>query len=829
LLPDDDHFGDDDGDQFDDDDGGQGAPIDRQGAPIDGDDDGDQFDDDDGGQGAPIDGDDADAHWGIDNDQRAPIDGANGGAPVGNPGAPTDGGRGDDVPAAYDNGAPPDGGDQGAPCEGDANDGDYGGASTEGDQGAPEDGDTERGEVRPYNLRPRTDVRGTFNQAMDAPHDGRSYFPPMQLLQRGSRITSHATNRFRFIFGYIMNQMTATAGIKKHGKAAEAAIMREFAQLEELDVYESIAATSLSQKQRKAALRAINLIKEKRSGELKGRTVADGRPQRSLYGKSETASPTVSTDALVLSIMIDAHEGRDTGTADVVGAYLKANMDDFVVMKFTGASVDILCKLNPAHAKHVTIENGWKVLYVRLIKAIYGCVKSALLWYDLFHGFLKDLGFVVNPYEPCVANKVINGKQCTIAWYVDDAKISHADPKVGTLVIGLLEKRFRKMPVTRGTEHVFLGMNIRYTGEGTAVVTMKRYLEEALMESEMDITREAATPAQRCLFDVDEASPALGRHEAEVFHRVVAKLLYVSTRARADLLLAIAFLCTRVSKCTQQDRTKLKRVLEYIKGSINLEYTIGADDMGRMRTWVDAAFAVHPDMKSHTGGVISFGTGGVAYRSWEKKLNTKSSTEAEFVGASDYLPHPLWVKMFLEAQGYMMRENILEQDNESAIKLEKNGRTSAGPKSRHIDIRYYWIKDRVKTGDVTIRHSCPTLSMLADFFTKPLQGTLFRQFRDALLGRSHVDTLATCPMTPPKERVEDPRDARGVCHTAEATGVIGTVTDSTVRVPRTQVPRVTWADVVRKAPAATQSERASSDRRYEVLLKRSGGVSRSLS
>ena len=77
--------------------------------------------------------------------------------------------------------------------------------------------------------------------------------------------------------------------------------------------------------------------------------------------------------------------------------------------------------------------------------------------------------------------------------------------------------------------------------------------------------------------------------------------------------------------------------------------------------------------------------------------------------------------------------------------------------------------------------------------------------------------------------VEDPRDARGVCHTAEATGVIGTVTDSTVRVPRTQVPRVTWANVVRKAPAATQSERARSDRRYEVLLKRSGGVSRSFS
>jgi hypothetical protein len=66
-------------------------------------------------------------------------------------------------------------------------------------------------------------------------------------------------------------------------------------------------------------------------------------------------------------------------TADVVGAYLKAYMDDFVIMRFTGASVDILCKLNPEHAKLVVIENGVKVLYARLVKAIYGCVKSALL------------------------------------------------------------------------------------------------------------------------------------------------------------------------------------------------------------------------------------------------------------------------------------------------------------------------------------------------------------------------------------------------------------------------------------------------------------------
>ena len=168
---------------------------------------------------------------------------------------------------------------------------------------------------------------------------------------------------------------------------------------------------------------------------------------------------------------MDAHEGRDFATADVAGAYLKADMDEFVVMKFVGESVDILCEMNAKHKSFVVTEKGAKTLYVRLVKALYGCVKSALLvWYNLFHGTLKEMGFVLNPYDSCIANCIIDGKQCTIAWYVDDNKISHADPQVVTKVIENIEERFGKMTITRGKEHVFLGMNIRYNGSGTAVM-----------------------------------------------------------------------------------------------------------------------------------------------------------------------------------------------------------------------------------------------------------------------------------------------------------------------------------------------------------------------
>ena len=98
---------------------------------------------------------------------------------------------------------------------------------------------------------------------------------------------------------------------------------------------------------------------------------------------------------------------------------------------------------------------------------------------------------------------------------------------------------------------------------------------------------------------------------------------------------------------------------------------IGADNLTVMKTWVDAAYAVHHDMKSHTGGVVSFGTGVLYGKSAKQKLNAKSSTEAELVGASDYIPWTIWVKRFMKYQGYHISSSVFYQDNENAIKLEK--------------------------------------------------------------------------------------------------------------------------------------------------------------
>jgi len=110
----------------------------------------------------------------------------------------------------------------------------------------------------------------------------------------------------------------------------------------------------------------------------------------------------------------------------------------------------MLCKLNPEHEKLVVTENGVKVLFVHLIKAIYDSIKSALLWYEMFFTTLNDMDFVLNPYHPCIANCMINWKQYKIAFYIDDNKISHEDPKVVSMIIDHMVEHFGKLTVTRG-------------------------------------------------------------------------------------------------------------------------------------------------------------------------------------------------------------------------------------------------------------------------------------------------------------------------------------------------------------------------------------------
>ena len=195
-------------------------------------------------------------------------------------------------------------------------------------------------------------------------------------------------------------------------------------------------------------------VKEKRDESLKGRFCTDGRKQRGTMEKDESALPTVAMDSVFITASMEAAEHRDVAVVDLPGAYLSADMDDEeeVLMVLRGPLAELMALTAPqVYRKFVTVDaNGRQILYVKLQKALYGLLKSALLFYRKLWGDLHAKGFTINPYDPCVANKDIGGLQMTVCWHVDDLKMSHKSPQVTTGIIEWLRGVYGNLRIFHG-------------------------------------------------------------------------------------------------------------------------------------------------------------------------------------------------------------------------------------------------------------------------------------------------------------------------------------------------------------------------------------------
>ena len=176
-------------------------------------------------------------------------------------------------------------------------------------------------------------------------------------------------------------------------------------------------------------------------------------------------------------------------------------------------------------------------------------------------------------------------------------------------------------------------------------------------------------------------------------------------------------------------------MIQYLANTKHLHLVLRYDGTRIARWHVDAAFAVHGDFKSHSGGLclLSESGGAIGSGSTRQKINTRSSTIVELVAVDDFLAKIVWIKKNLQGIGYILKNNILFQDNTSAILMEKNGRTCLGKRNRAIDVRYFAVRDAVALGDVEIKH-IGTDKMVADYFTKCLSGKKFLEFRKIILG-----------------------------------------------------------------------------------------------
>jgi hypothetical protein len=532
-------------------------------------------------------------------------------------------------------------------------------------------------------------------------------------------------------------QMSLSQSIAAHGNKAHLAAVEEIMQLHNKPMWVGVPLKFANKIPNHLKIHSRLFMKEKLNTnreleKIKGRLVSRG-DQVAPELREYLDSPTVSADIVFLMLSIFAMEERYWAGYDVPAAYTNAkrNPDSNPIFMVLNKDItSIIVENDPQFSQFV---NGKGSSLVKVVRAAYGLSESSGLWFLEVSDFLKSIGFKENPIASCVFNKSIDGHQATILLYVDDMLIAHKSKEIVCGIMDEIDNKYGKGKRSEGKVMEFLGMRIEREDDGSVLVSMPKHIGDLLDGWKIDKTSEY--PAGHNLFDINENSPRLSAELSAELHSAVASALFISKRGpRPDILLPINFLATRVTKSTEEDLSKFYKTLKYLNRTRDLVMRLVVGTDKTLVLYVDASYGVHDKGQSHTGSVLKFGNATIQFTSSKQKIVTKSSCEAELVGASNEAGQLLHNTDFLVHQGYeefQDKPGLLMQDNQAAMRLEENGKSSSN-RTKHISIRTFWIKDQVKLGKIKVVYT-PTGDMLADMLTKPLQGNLFYKFRKQLM------------------------------------------------------------------------------------------------
>ena len=256
-------------------------------------------------------------------------------------------------------------------------------------------------------------------------------------------VINHAARTQPDLVKAILMQLSMKAGLKEWGEEAKKAVILEMSQLHHRATFKPLDRNRMTAEQHKQKLRSHLFLKKKRDGTIKGRTVAGGNKQHDFITKEEASSPTASTEAVLYTCIIDAEERRNITTLDIPNAFITTVVEreeDMAIIELVGELVNVLLEIDPEYYEgyYWVDSKGVKHMICQCQNAIYGTMLASLLFYKKFVKVLHKNGFELNPYDPCVANRMVNGHQQTIVWHVDDCKVSHVDQKVNEELVETL-------------------------------------------------------------------------------------------------------------------------------------------------------------------------------------------------------------------------------------------------------------------------------------------------------------------------------------------------------------------------------------------------------
>jgi len=541
-----------------------------------------------------------------------------------------------------------------------------------------------------------------------------------------------------------VNQMSLSKSLQsEHSDAAIVAAKKELKQLVDLKTWVYIknrteASPSVHTRETPCSM----FLKQKFNsrGEFllwKARLVDGGhRTDPSKYDPFEKTSPTISLEIVMILLTMAVLEKLEIESFDVPGAYLNSSLQPgrFHMMRIAKSIAKILIQVDPRAREYVQQDGS---VLVEIRTSLYGLPEAAKLWNDYLTAALVNGGYQVCPHDPCLFIRRRGSEISIIGIYVDDCIHIYRGANIYRELYAslrnakLVDLKIDKLEANGSIS--FLGLNIIRDNRRNIFINQEGYMTNLLDAFAEPYGLKPKTP----LGDDSYKFPMEGEDaesiEVTPFASQLMKVRYVE-RTRPDVCLALSILQTRMRSPTVLASKRLRRVVSYLESTQDLGITIKPTEM-KLYCYCDAGFAVHDQRESQSGILFTLGKFGnpILWKSIKQKLVATSSTEAELICIYDGMDYLLWMRRVLDWLGYPQETTTLYQDNTSTITMAHMGRGSSGSRTKHIDIRYFFIKQFIDAKMVEIDH-LGTDHMLGDFFASPRQGQDFRRTRDIIMG-----------------------------------------------------------------------------------------------
>ena len=481
--------------------------------------------------------------------------------------------------------------------------------------------------------------------------------------------------------------------------------------------------SNLTDKQRKECITSFMFGKRKLSGQLKGRTVMNGKQQVRREQYQNLYSPTASPLTSMIHLTVASKQKRKhVFSADFPSAYLKVDRAKHNMPKeftrITGQLAKLFLAEEPSLAEYM--KDG--VIYFEIIKSIYGLTESAALWFKDLRDMLIELGYEqMIDADPCLF--VHSSTNSSINIHVDDCLCTCTTDKEKDRLLEFFNKH---QCTVHNSDFTFLSMDILQRQDKMIEVSMTTFLTKLMSDWSISGTEDGPTSSQ---FGKEDNSPPSER-QSEYVARVMA-LMYAAIRVRFDILFAVNILSQKCQQPTKQNFDELDHLLRYINGSLDKAVILDTTSLD-IHVWADASFMLHADRKGQTGVAVTLGINGpcVAPKSSKAKMLTTSSTEQEILAAFEATPLLRKTTQIMKAFG-QPSVPVLHQDNQSAIDMAESGGGSA-KHTKHFDLRLKYLQEMIKGEEFTMLYT-PTEEMKADVFTKNVTGTKFKTYMDALM------------------------------------------------------------------------------------------------